>query len=266
MWVRWDVFLIFKLFTFPIKVLIELITYIAQNHTREMVLTMLVGISYLVWYFATGGSADSMSVFAIERTLLAKLDADTLFMVEIDIFIFFVIFLLMICSSQLTIWNLAASYGCVASMTSATILSFIEMQWPSPMPRVLFFVLVLAFHFVGVYLGFRSSDTWIPPDCRILGLVVGIVPSLINTFISFCTILTFSFPPTEDNFTFVVIAIVLDIVIHGVGIVLFFMGGIKIKRPNVIAKSSNTGSVVAEKSDVTLNADIMEQIRKKNNK
>lgn len=183
-------------------------------------------LPYILWIMFVKDTPGYVSIFSIEGMLLSKLmGMDNSFIsAEISAIIVVLVYLNIVVFSKLSKWTMAAGYGCVVSIGFSSLIEFIDALEPTnQFPRAIVFIVTLMVTLISMYTGFHSFDLWIGPERKILGLIMGIIPAFICIFITWCNIFTVTFGiAVEDKAIFVILSILFDIVMLGVGIFLYF--------------------------------------------
>jgi len=197
---------------------IKLIAFILKHFAKECVLLFIALAASVLWV-----DFYDVSVLTMELNLLSKLGLDISYDIY-EVVILMGLYFVLICFRKISQWTRAALYGCITSFAVSTLEFLIRMEVPDfRFPRIIIFMLVLIISVLLMYIGFHRTDCWIGPGKETLGMIVGIIPSLLYSFISICTLFTITFGDAViDKFSFVIFAVIFEIILYGVGIFLYF--------------------------------------------
>lgn len=200
----------------PIKLLLKFM----WTFKKETGWFFILLIPSIAWKYGTANSFLSM-----ELNLLSKLGWEVNYDTSI-VFIILGINFVLIFGRKINHWTRAAFYGYASCMLATYIVYELEYGVNNNLriPRMLVFVLILAIILFSMYIGFHKFDILVETESEVLDLLIGIVPSLLCSFITFCTLFTITFEnAVENSFSYVIWVIVLELVIYGAGIALFFI-------------------------------------------
>ena len=272
--------IIYAIFVIPIKIIITLVKFFKD----ELLLLLLAFPSCAVWSIYNGPS-----VWTMELNLLSKLGWNLSYGFVINseldskanemLMLFLICFVLSL-FRKISKWTRAAYCGFLSTFAVSFIMPWIRTDYSEiHVPKLIIFVLMLAITLLFARMGFHKDENYVSEDKEVLGMVAGIVPALLYSFITACTIMTATFDTAvEGKF-----AIVLELVIYGVGIFLYFRfgrddvetmlrkQGYQVETRVISTTENKSEEPTVEEtndvaSDLTLNDDILEQIRNKNNK
>lgn len=205
----------FELLLLPFKLLIAFV----RRFKHETAMFLIVLASSVLWvdYY-------NVSVLTMELNLLSKLGWNISYEIY-EVPVILGVYLVPICLRKISQWTSAACYGCISSFAVSSLVFAIRLEVPDfQAPKLIVFVVVLVSSVLFMRMGFHKIDNWVSTSNEIIDLVVGIVPSLIFSFLTVCTLFTITFGEAVINkFSFVVIAIILEIVLYVAGIVFFFI-------------------------------------------
>lgn len=273
--------LIYAMIVIPCKVIFAFV----KTFRYELLALFVIFLTCFV-----GGFYDVPVLWTMEKNLLSKMGLNISFSLAesphmSDMLVFLLVCFVLSLGRKISRWTRAAYYGVLASFGASFLVLYLRVDWPEIyIPSALILVIMLAITVLFMRMGFHRDENYISEDSEILGVVVGIVPALLLSFISVCTIMTSAFDKAvEDKFSYVIWAIVLELVIYGAGIFLYFFFGrddvetmlrkegyqVETRVVEIAENESKEPTVKASNDvapDFTLNDNILEQIRNKNNK
>lgn len=189
---------------------------------RDMILLILAFASYVMCYETMD---KTIGLFDVEINLLSK------FGVEIGnafygdmMLVFFAVYACIIFLHQICKWTMAACFGSIASIFVPTLLRVVACKYfdYNSLMKGIILIVSLVLIILAMFWGFHLLKWWIPPVDEVVCAIVGIIPALVITFISFCNVFTIIFGEVViGKIGYVVLAVVLDIILYGVALYLY---------------------------------------------
>lgn len=214
---------------------VALIYLVIKKYLFQILMLSLSIAPFIAWNFLAKETKAYVPIFAMEDTFLAIVSGNKFnsWMYGSDILpkdaesmlvIFITINVLIIVSCKVSKWSVAAGIGYVATIAVPCFMGIINiLAGNNPISGAVVFIITLITMIVSMWIGFHTFTTWILPTSDVLSLVAGIVPALVINFIAFCNLFTMSFGTVViDKYRYVVIAIILTVLLYGIGIFLYF--------------------------------------------
>lgn len=222
---------ILELFLLPFTMVFGFIGWVCKRFKREIGMLALVFFPYMFWGIYLNSLVGYVPLFTMELNLLSKFGLNLTYECgNNEIIVVLVVYLcIILLLNQISQWTVSACYGCIASLVISSALTVIahELSIKSSVVDVLIWVISFIVTVLAMRRGFHSLVEWISPNHEIASLAVGIIPTLLITFVTFCNLFTIAFrEAVVGTFGYVVAAIVLDVVVCGIGVFLY----LKFKR------------------------------------